>query len=71
LIAVTDVHVNWIAPNDHYSTIDLYEVLFLKADGSYGKDLVNCDGNDPSIVTATECYVPMTSLITLTSLPVD
>ena len=70
-ITGTSVLIDWVAPNTNFAIIDLYEILFLKQDTSYGKDNTNCNGNNAGIVTATQCTVPMTTIITLTSLPVD
>jgi hypothetical protein len=45
--------------------------MFLKVDSTFEKDNTDCNGADATIVLNTECYVPMTSILTLTQLPVD
>ncbi len=52
-ISGANVLVDWVKPNENFATIDLYEIVFLKSDAFYGKDNINCNGNDPAIVTAT------------------
>ena len=71
VISLKDVKVSWGAPDDHYSSIDSYEILFEEEDGSYTTDTADCDGNDTSVINSTLCYVPMTTMIAKTSLPVD
>ena len=66
----TDVVVTWTAPNPHSSSIDAYEVLFKKSDGTFSTELTACDGSNSAIVTALTCTVPMATLRTLTGLTV-
>lgn len=63
----TDVVVTWTAPSDHQSSIDAYEVMFKKADGTFSTELTACDGSNSGIVSARTCSVPMDTLRTLTS----
>ena len=37
--------------------------MILDVDGNQQEDLVTCDGKDAAIREATECYVPLTTLI--------
>jgi hypothetical protein len=41
-------------------------VYIIKSDGSYATELVTCDGSDLTIISETECTVPLS---TLTSAP--
>ena len=68
---LTEVEVSWAQPNDHSSTIDKYEILFMLANGDFAPELTRCDGALPAVVTARKCSVPMTTLRTLTARPRD
>jgi hypothetical protein len=70
-LSTTDVVVSWTAPDAHSSAITLYEVLFLKADGTFGTETTNCDGSNAGIVAARTCTIPMATIKTLTSKAVD
>lgn len=59
----TNVVITWSTPLDNGSTITSYTVTIMHSDGStYTEDLVNCDGSDSSIVSATQCTIPLSVL---------
>ena len=66
VISTVDVLISWTAPNDHHATIDSYEIQFLTMSGSFVTDNNDCNGASPTIVAATDCLVPMTSILYLT-----
>jgi len=66
-----DVKITWEAPDNHDETIDAYEVLFKKADGTYVEDTVNCDASSDPVFSALTCSIPMIEIPTLTSRTVD
>eukprot|EP00347_Sterkiella_histriomuscorum_P011727 403371340 len=68
MVVNMNVKIDWDEPANHGATIDKYEIYILKKDGTFTKDTTNCPGTDPLI---TLCYIPMTSLITQTSLERD
>ena len=57
------VKIDWAKPADNYSTITAYEVTVKDTNGAQQVDLVSCDGADAVIREATECLVPLTTLI--------
>jgi len=67
----TEVEVSWPLPDDHSSVITRYEILFMQANGDFALELTRCDGTLASVVSATKCSVPMSTLRTLTSRPRD
>lgn len=67
---VTSVYINWSAPNAHSSTITEYDVRFLTSTGLY-LATTSCDGTVQAVKDDTECTVPMTEIIALTSLSRD
>jgi hypothetical protein len=58
----------WNQPDNHSSTIDKYEILFMLANGDFAPELTRCDGALPAFVTARKCSLPMATLRTLTTL---
>ena len=67
----TSVQVSWTEPDPHGSPILAYEILFKKADGSYVSQLTDCDGAQDPVLSAKTCFIPMTSIPTLTDMTVD
>lgn len=64
-IVGTDVQISWSEPSDTGGTgvaITSYKIEILLADGSYREDTANCDGTDSTIVAATSCTIPMSTL---------
>ena len=59
-----NVVVTWAyPPTDNGSAVTAYKVSLLASDGiTYTEDAVNCDGSLGSIVSATACSIPITSL---------
>ena len=49
-LQTTNVHVQWVAPSSHFAVIDSYEILLMKADGSFTDDLTYCDGSANIII---------------------
>ena len=62
-IAGSFVKIDWETPDENYSTITAYQILIKDADGNFLDDIVACDGSDTSIRQATECLVPLSTLI--------
>lgn len=56
------VLIDWIAPSDQGTPIIGYNILLKQADGEYTAELANCDGSDQTIVTLTECTIPLSTL---------
>lgn len=69
-LSTTSVIVSWSAPDAHSSPIDYYEINFLKSDGLYGTDAINCPGTGAQ-ATSLSCSVPMTAIVSFTGLTVD
>ena len=69
--ADTSVTITWVEPGDHAAPIDYYEILLLKSDGSFTTETTNCDGSDAAIILALSCEIPMPTIISSTSWPVD
>lgn len=57
------VKITWVAPVDNEAIVIEYDVVILDASGELKNDLVACDGKDQTILQATECFVPLTTLI--------
>jgi hypothetical protein len=58
------VTIDWFAPDDGGSPITSYTIFIRHSDGvSYSEELVHCNGADSIIVAATECNVPVATLI--------
>lgn len=59
----TNVVITWSAPFYNGGTITSYTVTIMDSRGStWTEDLVNCDGSDSSIVSATQCTIPQSVL---------
>jgi len=57
------VIINWIAPNSNGYEIFSYQIWIQTADPDvFATDSTDCDGNDPDIVTNTQCSVPILTL---------
>jgi hypothetical protein len=50
---------NWDAPNDNGTPITGYNIYFRKSDDTYSTEFVDCDGSDSTIITNTECTIPL------------
>ena len=66
-----NVMITWVAPWSHFNTIDYYEILLKKVDGSFVEDSINCDGSSTQIVNDHQCEIPMLEIYPLTGLLVD
>ena len=55
--------ISWSAPSDNGTPITSYTVHIRKADNTFTEELSDCDGTDATIVSATQCTIPHTSLI--------
>lgn len=54
----TSLTIDWVAPNDQGKVIDYYIVSILQSDlTTYSLELNDCDGSNPSIVSATQCVI--------------
>jgi len=50
--------ISWLAPSNKGAVniaISYYEIMFLKADGTYTEILPECDGSNPTIVASNQC----------------
>lgn len=57
------VLISWTAPYDGGSSLLSYDIQILKRDGvTFSADLVDCNGSDAIILSATECNVQITTL---------
>jgi hypothetical protein len=61
----------WTQPGFHSSPILGYDLVILKAGGSFTVDSVNCNGNSTAVMQALSCSIPMLTLASLTTLPAD
>ena len=43
-LVATNVQITWQAPFNHFADIDAYQILLIKADGTYVEDLLRCNG---------------------------
>jgi hypothetical protein len=58
------VVIYWTAPSDQGSPITGYKVYIeTSTTGVYTIDLDNCNGSDATIITNTECTIPLSELI--------
>lgn len=56
--------IQWSPPYDNGSPIIAYDVQIIKSDqATYAYDLVNCDGSNADIVSASECHIPVSVLM--------
>jgi hypothetical protein len=58
----TNVVIDWTEPSNNGAAITSYSVLIAQSDGTFTEDSTNCDGSDSTIVTATQCTVPLSAL---------
>jgi hypothetical protein len=49
---------------DNGTPITGYNVYIKKSDATYSTELVTCDGSDSTIISDTECTVPLSKLTT-------
>ena len=63
----TKVLIEWQSPNNHFSQITQYQILFKSATGAFVENLTHCDG---SILMAS-CRVPMLEIASFTGLTTD
>lgn len=52
----------WAAPADNGTPITAYSVYIRQSDLTYIEDLTICDGSDLTVITNTQCTVPLASL---------
>ncbi len=57
------VKIKWNAPDYGGSAITSYTITILTSDGTTYKADSTCDGSKASIVSTTECLVPISTLI--------
>jgi hypothetical protein len=62
----TNVLIDWSVPANNGAAITSYTVLIEQSNGVFSEDSTNCDGSDNTIVTASQCTVPLSAL---TSVP--
>ena len=59
----TRIQIDWVAPDDGGSAITDFVIVVRQQDGTtYTTELSNCDGSNTSIVTDTECEIPISIL---------
>lgn len=68
--SATTVTIAWTKPDAHSSTITLYDVQFLKSDGTF-TSIATCPGTPAASGTAESCVVEMSAIITATGLSRD
>lgn len=66
----TTVTIAWTKPDSHSSTIDSYDVEFLKSDGTFAP-IAACPGTPAGAGTAESCVVDIADIITTTGLDAD
>ena len=57
------VKISWSAPNANSETIDAYEILIRKDDGSTFEATSSCDGSSATVVSSRTCVVSMNTLL--------
>jgi hypothetical protein len=62
----TNVIIDWTEPANNGAAITSYTILIQQSNGVFSEDITNCDGSDNTIVTSSQCTVPLS---TLTSAP--
>jgi hypothetical protein len=58
------VVIDWTAPADNGSVITSYTILIAQSDGAFSEETTNCDGSNASIISSTQCTVPLSVLTT-------
>jgi hypothetical protein len=58
-----NVAISWSAPNSQGSPLIRYVIEIEQNDGGFSIEENNCDGNQPDILDARECLVPISILI--------
>lgn len=61
-----NIVVSWTAPVDNGAIISSYQILLRQGDLTFVEELNDCDGNDATITSSTECTIPIS---TFTSAP--
>jgi hypothetical protein len=56
------VIIDWTPPSNNGAEITSFTVLIQQSDGQFSEDLTNCDGNDFTIRSNSECTVPLSTL---------
>lgn len=59
-----NVNIKWTKPKVNGLEITAYTVTIQTSTGSFLTELTNCDGAKTDIVAATQCEIPLTTLIT-------
>ena len=55
--------ITWTAPTDGGATITAYLVkIYCRGTDTWHAETLNCDGSNPSIVSAKTCTIPLTVL---------
>lgn len=63
-IVGTNARLSWAAPASNGQSITAYEVVIQHSDGTtFSTETSACDGSSAAIVTATQCDIPLTTLI--------
>jgi large repetitive protein len=57
-----NVIINWSAPSSNGSPITSYRIKIRKHDGLYAEELSYCDGQKSSIISVTQCNIPLLNL---------
>jgi len=56
------VLIDWNLPTENHYSVTEYLLEILASDASYYTDLTYCDGANPTVVSNSECSIPMTVL---------
>lgn len=59
-----NVNIKWTKPKINGLEITAYTVTIQTSTGSFLTELAFCDGAKPNVVAATQCEIPLTTLIT-------
>lgn len=57
----TNVIIDWNEPNTGGESITSYTIEIKKGDGTFAVS-TNCDGSDGTVISTTQCTVPMTEM---------
>jgi hypothetical protein len=59
------VVIKWTRPVENGTPITQYNVKIRKVDGTFTNELVGCDGSKQTIISDTQCTVPLAKLTVL------
>jgi hypothetical protein len=49
-LAPTEVEISWPLPDDHSSTVNGYDILFMLANGDFAHEMTKCNGNNSDVI---------------------